>query len=427
MGKIETFSIKLNKEQNVFKPGETVAGWLVVDLKECIKINYLKVSFIGRGHVFWTETKASSRHSGSELEIVIFDADESYFDNDFILWGNGNLDDSSLAKVKTSDADVTTEMPEGHHEFPISFTLPQDLPSSYESQMGFVRYLVKAKMSVPGKFNNCTTKAPFSVNSEYDLNTDRRAKEKICHREQRKVGCWCFDSGVYNINFSLDRRGYVPGERLCINAQVINHSGSAITPELSLCMTTHYHAKSKSLSSTSKSKTKTKTVDSRTCSTVQPRSDFVINETIRIPPLPPSNLTGCEAIDTKYHLWIKLSPGGCYGDNIEICEEIIIGTIPLGVTGSSLPIVDGAGGDPPPDVTEATMPRLPSDMPPPTYEECVFGKVAIIEKDDNDHTKVEMNFAPHYIYYNWDQNVNLCSTNQILGQPFSANQYLSRI
>ena len=74
---------------------------------------------------------------------------------------------------KTGDA---TEMTPGHHEFPLSFTLPAGLPSSYESQMGFVRYLVKAKMSVPEKLKTSTTKAPFSVNSDYDLNLDKRAK-----------------------------------------------------------------------------------------------------------------------------------------------------------------------------------------------------------------------------------------------------------
>jgi hypothetical protein len=38
---------------------------------------------------------------------------------------------------------------------------------------------------------------------------------------------------------------------------------------------------------------------------------------------------------------------------------------------------------------------------PPSYSECVFGKVNVKDDDDNEHTRGNMEFAPAYTYYDW--------------------------
>lgn len=40
---------------------------------------------------------------------------------------------------------------------------------------------------------------------------------------------------------------------------------------------------------------------------------------------------------------------------------------------------------------------------PPSYAECVFGKVAVAEEDDNEYTKGDKDFAPVYTYYDWSK------------------------
>ena len=40
---------------------------------------------------------------------------------------------------------------------------------------------------------------------------------------------------------------------------------------------------------------------------------------------------------------------------------------------------------------------------PPSYAECVFGKVNIKEENDNEYTKGDLSYAPVYNYYSWDQ------------------------
>lgn len=36
---------------------------------------------------------------------------------------------------------------------------------------------------------------------------------------------------------------------------------------------------------------------------------------------------------------------------------------------------------------------------PPSYEECVFGRVNIKDKDDTDYTQGDLVFTPMYAYY----------------------------
>lgn len=61
------------------------------------------------------------------------------------------------------------KLPSGQHNFPFQFMLPPTLPSSFEHQYGQVRYMLKATIDKPWKFDH-HTKLPFTVVSLLDLN-----------------------------------------------------------------------------------------------------------------------------------------------------------------------------------------------------------------------------------------------------------------
>ena len=69
----------------------------------------------------------------------------------------------------------------GRHEFPFTFTLPPNLPSSYESCYGEIRYTVKAVVDRPWKFNHESIRA-FSVNAVLNLNMEPLASVSISLR-----------------------------------------------------------------------------------------------------------------------------------------------------------------------------------------------------------------------------------------------------
>lgn len=66
------------------------------------------------------------------------------------------------------------EIQSGEHKFPFQCVLPTNLPSSFESDFGHVRYTVKATLDRPWKFDQ-EVKSPFTVVSPLDLNQESRA------------------------------------------------------------------------------------------------------------------------------------------------------------------------------------------------------------------------------------------------------------
>ena len=57
----------------------------------------------------------------------------------------------------------------GLHAYPFEIPLHKDLPSSFEGEYGYVRYLCTATIDKPWKFNH-SVKAAFTVLSLLDLN-----------------------------------------------------------------------------------------------------------------------------------------------------------------------------------------------------------------------------------------------------------------
>lgn len=66
------------------------------------------------------------------------------------------------------------EIQSGEHKFPFTCSLPTNLPSSFESDFGHVRYTVKATLDRPWKFDQ-DVKNPFTVIAPLDLNQEPRA------------------------------------------------------------------------------------------------------------------------------------------------------------------------------------------------------------------------------------------------------------
>jgi len=63
------------------------------------------------------------------------------------------------------------QLPGGNHRLPFTFTLPANVPSSFEGEVGSVRYTAEATMERPWKFNH-TTRSAFTVISIVDLNME---------------------------------------------------------------------------------------------------------------------------------------------------------------------------------------------------------------------------------------------------------------
>ena len=62
-----------------------------------------------------------------------------------------------------------TVIPAGVNEFPFQYTLPENIPSSFEGEYGRVKYSARATVEVPKRADQ-PTMMPFTVMAALDLN-----------------------------------------------------------------------------------------------------------------------------------------------------------------------------------------------------------------------------------------------------------------
>ena len=62
-------------------------------------------------------------------------------------------------------------IPAGNHVFPMEFTLPFDIPASFEGKWGHIKYWVKVTLERPWKFD-IEREREFNVHAFVDLNLE---------------------------------------------------------------------------------------------------------------------------------------------------------------------------------------------------------------------------------------------------------------
>ena len=73
----------------------------------------------------------------------------------------------------------------GSYSWPFSFQLPPQLPGSYESNDGCIRYMAKAIVDLPMKIDK-TAMFVFTVTSVLDLNLEHTAKVTVIFDETQQ-------------------------------------------------------------------------------------------------------------------------------------------------------------------------------------------------------------------------------------------------
>ncbi|XP_062620948.1 arrestin domain-containing protein 3-like [Saccostrea cucullata] len=370
MGKLRGFQIGLDNLQGLFWAGQTVSGRAVVDLESEMKMREIRLTFEGKANVRWSE----SRGSGKNRHTVTYRASECYFNTELAVFGKG-----------LSGGDEYT-LPPGQHAFPFSFVLPPNLPSSFEGNHGYVRYIVKGTIDRPWRFDDHTVLA-FSVLSPLDLNQLPLASQGAEATDSKNLCCLCCKSGPIVGTIKVHRLGYVPGESVYFEASAQNMTGRECGMSANLEMVTVFHARSKSRSSV-------QTINSIQHQNLNPGDTNVWSgDRIILPPLPPSYLTHCNIIDIRYYLKLIIDPSGPAFDLV-VPIEIIIGTVPLhSAVQQYHQTLSSVRPSAPPEIA----------MPAPSYNESILGPTNITEEGDGEHTQGQLNFTPTYTYYNWSK------------------------
>lgn len=111
----------------------------------------------------------------------------------------------------------------------------------------------------------------------------------------------CVGGGIVKCKVALDRGGYVPGESISVSAHVSNGSNVTIkSTKAALTETIQYLARGKVVQ-----------VEKRELAVIARGKiragghDEWQNETLYVPPLPPTNLRGCHLIKIQYDVFVS--------------------------------------------------------------------------------------------------------------------------
>ncbi|CAL4113597.1 unnamed protein product, partial [Meganyctiphanes norvegica] len=273
----------------IFFAGQTITGRVQVACQKPTETRGITLNFWGFSRVHWTETR--TRHTGTgnnrreTRETIHYNSVEEYYANDFLLRGDG------------TNKEI---LPPGDHMFNFSYVLPEQIPSSFESYIGQVRHQCKATLIIPMGFNKYCHR-PYSVNTLYDLNLDPMSKAPISAETFKTLCCLCCKSGPISLVLRIDRSGFVPGEKLYINAECSNQSTRIVkSSKVKIIQVITYICKGRT-------KQQSNTVAKMEHGEIPPgESDTWSNDGLLIPPIPPSHLMFCQHIDIKYFLEVCL-------------------------------------------------------------------------------------------------------------------------
>ncbi|KAF5291604.1 hypothetical protein FQA39_LY14326 [Lamprigera yunnana] len=124
----------------------------------------------------------------------------------------------------TGTSNGSLRLQPGMHSYNFAFRLPEQLPSSHESQTGWgcIRYTIKGVLDKSWAFNNEAVVA-LNVISPLDLNYVPRIREPV-EMSVDKVLCSCFcgNNDPLIFKFTLPTIGYIPGQDVQVGAYVQN-------------------------------------------------------------------------------------------------------------------------------------------------------------------------------------------------------------
>ncbi|XP_022091245.1 arrestin domain-containing protein 3-like isoform X2 [Acanthaster planci] len=396
MGILRDLEIVYDSNRDVFSQGDIVKGWAIVDVQTdeemgLKNVQGISMQFKGKAKIVWItkdQQNLRSGHPDYRLEYIQgpsqrqwqdgtstyerHQASEVYFNNTLVLFGSGQKDSGTQ--------DLT--LPSGRHNFPFQFQLPKtDLPASFEGLNGYVRYKTKVVVAIPKSLKNkkYKTEKHFTVlGPDVDLNLIPSIQEPMTIDNEIRNFCGCGPDIEAVVSVGLSKQGYVPGESIYVNGQVDNRDLSEHRDF------TVYLVQKISYQDKRATRETAKKVLAKEKSTVAcPRgrvSDYKVGP-LPIPPVPSSDLAGCNLINIDYFVQCK--------DRTHSAKfPITVGSVPLWTHPTS---DQGA------PLENQECPYLP----PPRYEQVTGEMQRIRRRNMDEYFSEDQLFLPRYPYFDF--------------------------
>ena len=310
------FDIELNGKGQVYIPGSTVEGNVVLEASKVETIHDIKIVFSGEARTYWTVAVSN----GTSGRIYLYSDNEVLFSNQLFHL----LNDDNHQMITA-----------GVHKCPFQFQLPVDgCPSSFQSGAlgteGSIRYWLTATVTQP-TFKT-TVQKDVTVNEMVDINVPQLITP-LSNSNDKTVCClWC-TSGPISLSVTTDRGGYCIGESIGITVEAKNNSKRRVTVvRASLKQKATLFAKDRTFPQTHPAERVEENVIQRIEGPgIEPGGTCTwVNKPLLIPVTTTPTINSCRIVKLSYSLTVTLALH--YATDLHVTIPITIGNVPYDLT-----------------------------------------------------------------------------------------------
>ena len=199
-------SLVQERTDQIYFTGSSITGSLLLSVTEPKDYKHVSIRFGGRAHVAWSEGSGDRRRSHS--------ATEPYIDEKISLWSSDQSPDGKLDP--------------GEYNWPFTFTIPPNVPSSFEATDGNIRYSLEGRVGTGLMKFDHKVEVRIPVQQVVSI-TDPQLLEPVRQEVQKTVCCLCCASGPVVLNVAVPKAGFCIGESFPVHVNIENGSSRQVT------------------------------------------------------------------------------------------------------------------------------------------------------------------------------------------------------
>lgn len=256
-------------DNGTFSEGDTITGKVTVELEKETKIETLFVKAKGDVSVHWSEKHGDNTRN--------YSAHRRLFKEKHFLIAEEHED---------------TILPSGVHVFKFKINIPLgNMPSSFRGNYGKVVYKLEAKLCRSWRMDR-TDEQEIYFSSKSFPNIDQLNFPQT-GSTNKEVGV--FSKGTVQMDATVDRRGYAPGDTVSINAKISNSSSKNVTPKFSLIQDVVYRA-------SGSTKYEKSVIQKEVGNCVTPQTHNEVRCIFKIPRNAPLTINNCDILSVEYRI-----------------------------------------------------------------------------------------------------------------------------
>ncbi|XP_034728469.1 arrestin domain-containing protein 3-like isoform X1 [Etheostoma cragini] len=351
-------------EENTFTSGDVVSGHVTLEMAKDCQISSLLIKFKGKAQVLWTERYGQT--------TVVYHAKDKYFSiKQYIIHDKDHTGDNQTLLANQNGETWSNVVSPGCHVYPFTFQIPfQVMPSSFDSSIGKIVYLLEAKLSrsmrVPQKDS---TKINFVTKEDLRSSPELMMPQHDSKDKKMKF----FNSGTVAMDVKLEKTGFFQGEGLKVLAFIENNLSRQIRPKYCVYKKHSFFARGKR-------KVWTLDLFKEVGEPIAPNTKENVTKVLPVPFDSEPSIINCSIIKVEYRLRVYLDVK--YASDPEIKFPIVIlpaSQVPAGV--APPPAASGFGfepfGIPNPPAWGLVPPQPPAGAPHPSDPPPAYGAYAM--------------------------------------------------